>query len=172
MTGRAPSNIAYTVGWDKRKPLFDLISADISLSYVSSPKMLARFLELSRALVDKTDAVVGFMHNLLFPGWELLYDLNLRLPDPGWKIFFGKPYVDLFGVEQLRTVPCHRVEQLPSGHFEVTLTENPLEPIPLEVKQAVRQHLGVDAFMDPGKTSRAYKTGLAPQFDFSQILKS
>lgn len=33
------------------------------------------------------------------------------------------------------------------------------------------QYLGPDAFMELGKSLRRYKTGLAPTFDFSEVLR-
>jgi len=50
------------------------------------------------------------------------------------------------------------------------LTDNLFEPIPPSVRSTVKKHLGEDAFVEEGKSYRAYNKGKVPEFDFSYVL--
>lgn len=170
MEARAPSQASYLVSWSKVEERFNLLAVDVTLDWAS--KHLSEFLAFGHRLAGLTRAVFGTI-SVLMPQTQLLnpFDLRTRLPFPDyWIILFGNDYVQLFGLERLLSSPCHRAEVLPSGHVQITMTPTPTDQGNPGLAKDLREHLGQDAFMDPGKSYLKYKTGTAPTFDFSEIL--
>jgi len=75
------------------------------------------------------------------------------LPDLYWATVFGKPYVDLFGRENLLAAPAPVVRELEGGGMYLQLSESPLD---LEhdfarvdaIRARVKTHLNHNAFYD------------------------
>ncbi|NOT28008.1 MAG: hypothetical protein HOP16_18140 [Acidobacteria bacterium] len=76
--------------------------------------------------------------------------LRRGLPDVPWGIFFGPPYIELFGKEHLLKTPAARVEETANGIY-VQLTTS-VESVTadhesyLAAQRAARMHLGANAF--------------------------
>ena len=73
------------------------------------------------------------------------------VPDLYWLTLFGKPYVELFSRERLLGVPAHKVTELDGGAVAITATPTPFDPSLREAKEAIKVHLGRDAFFYPAK---------------------
>ena len=85
---------------------------------------------------------------------------NLRegLPDVPWAMFFGPPYVELFGPERLLNTPAAYVEKLADGIY-VQLTPSVADVAAkresyLAAQQATREHLDSNAFLSDTSPDR------------------
>jgi hypothetical protein len=79
------------------------------------------------------------------------------LLDVFWLNYFGRPYVDLFGREQLLAAPALWVRDLGEG-VTLAIAESPWEsatPASLRRAQDIKRFLGQDAFLDPKAPGRA-----------------
>lgn len=88
-------------------------------------------------------------------GEFLLYTRVLQhwLPDLYWITVFGKPYVNLFGLDKLLSAPCYQVEQIGEDAVIMQMTANPQDMLEnyseiRRVKQAVKEHLNPRAFFN------------------------
>lgn len=77
--------------------------------------------------------------------------LREGLPDVPWAMFFGPPYVELFGRERLLNTPAAHVEELADGIY-VQLTPSVTDVAVsresyLAAQQAAREHLDSNAFV-------------------------
>lgn len=169
MEGSAPAKASYLVSWDRTpKEIFNLASLSAAASTVATAKGMDAFLNLALALVELLNGVWGEVT------WSVprtsnastLFDLRKRMPPPGWMLIFGEPYIQLFGEDLIRSTPCHKVGRLQSGHYLIQTTARPSELLDANLIKAICSHLGRDAFQEPGESIRAYRTGLAPVFDF------
>ena len=102
--------------------------------------------------------------------------ISSSIPNLYWVNFFGKPYVEMIGVDKVRMSPCHRIEEMSDGGIMLMLTETPEESISKEGRakaKEVKEHLGIQYFFDP-KTER-YPRNLqqrpVPEFDWSRLPK-
>jgi hypothetical protein len=78
-------------------------------------------------------------------------DLSKCLRGIYWANWFGPVYVDFFGRERLETAPCVRRERLCDGGYLILTAATPMEyesSQAREMEQALREHLGADAFFD------------------------
>ena len=163
----------YLVSWGRSEvPRFNSVGGSATLYGDATSGTLRDFIDLATAVAQATDAVFGLIdrefpqtNNLL-----TLIDLKVRLPEPCWMMFFGAPYVELFGKDRLRNAPCHEAVELPSGHFRLMITSSPHEPVAEEARTRIREHFGRMAFTEPGRAIRVQKPGLVPSFDFRNVL--
>lgn len=85
------------------------------------------------------------------------HQLKHWLPDMYWGIVFGKPYVDLFGLECLLSTPAYLVEKLSENAVYIQLSEQ-LQDVfekndQIDVqREIVKKHLGYDAFWSAEKS--------------------
>lgn len=103
-------------------------------------------------------------------------DLTYSLPGIYWINFFGRPYVDMFGLDKLETAPCEEVTRMPDGGFMLKLTATPYESVSKEGllrAQAVEKHLGEEFFFhrSDGKNAAEWRERgrrKVPTFDWSK----
>jgi len=98
--------------------------------------------------------------------------LDIIHPELAHKEYFGRPYIELFGKERLLSTPCFRTEEIREDLISLQLSPDIFTPISAEVREAVKQHLGVNAFVETGTDFREYKDRdtLVPKFDFSNVI--
>lgn len=93
-------------------------------------------------------------------------DRRKHLPGIYWANIFGPAYADFFGEEKLTSAPAYSIER--RGHSWVMLiTASPHEWSTTSSQQradAVRRHLGADAFFDLQEPDRPTR---APRFELS-----
>lgn len=78
-------------------------------------------------------------------------DLSKCLRGIYWANWFGPVYVDFFGRKRLESAPCFRRDHLSDGGYLILTTATPLQHDTSQAKhleQALREHLGPDAFFD------------------------
>lgn len=158
--------------------------ASFELGAVGAGVATERVVPLLQRACSAMDADYGFLHLLHPPAWGqtrpryvsyyndepwLLvppWVLQLYLPGIYWATVLGPAYVDLFGEELLRSAPCHVAEEYEPGRFYLQMTpelgdcrDDYLTVV--EAAEAVMDHLGRDAFVDP---DRYREPGRAPDF--------
>jgi hypothetical protein len=167
---KAGHKVSYMMMWDKgREARFNNFIISVDIKYFKDKHRQKRFLDLSRQIMLILEPVHGRISNRMFPDWYEALNLHVRLPDILWVTLFGKPYIDLFGREKILSTPCYKVEEINHDLIWLQATENLFEPVPNEVKNAIKTHLGADAFVWDGRDYRYYKPELVPKFDFSAL---
>lgn len=104
------------------------------------------------------------------PKWNTPMNLKLRLPDIPAIAVYGKPYIDLFGIDKIESAPVVRLEAIGKSHYLLQSVSSIDEPVPASVRQSIREHLGEQAFMADGRWR--YQDGLAPTFNLTSLLSS
>lgn len=84
-------------------------------------------------------------------------DLRKGLPSLCWAMYFGPPYVSLFGRQTLLTAPVHLAVGLGQGVF-LQLSQLPTDVVTdfwsfSETRRRTMGHLGLDAFSQPGRSA-------------------
>jgi hypothetical protein len=81
-----------------------------------------------------------------------------------WLTLFGAPYVEMFGKETLKTVPCI-VEEFNEDQFLLLTSEEPIAATPelLALQERVRKHLGEDAFFRHEEKAKHLKSYTAEE---------
>jgi hypothetical protein len=97
------------------------------------------------------------------------FDLEKRLPNFYWATVFGKPYVSLFGHDQLRDVPAFVNTELAPDLFYIQLTERLTDitehpDVVEKARQLAKEHLGLEAFVIPPGATKATRL---PTFSFA-----
>ena len=166
---RTPS-LYFLVHWKRHSvPSFAAVSGSIPWSILAEEATrLDQFIQLVKTLAGDINAVYGDVQNMAFPGWDTPLDLRVRLPDVPWLSFYGRPYIQMFGKVRIETAPFYKVQRLQSGHYLLQAGQSLWDPVPEPTKDAIRKHLGEDAFMSGGRWR--YKTGRAPDFDFANVV--
>ncbi len=165
------SKASYMVSWKKtQEPNFHFFSFDCNIDYLKKNGNLSKFLELCSKLCLILNPVQGEIVNCMGKHTFAPLDLRLRHPELQWLNIFGKPYIELFGREKLLNTPCYKAYELSEDIIIIQLTESVFEDIPDEVRLKVKEYLGKDAFVELGKSSHNYKDGIAPNFDFTDVL--
>lgn len=165
------SKASYMISWEKtQEPNFHSFSFDCDIEYLKKKGNLSKFLELSSKLCLVLNPVQGRIVNCMGKHTFAPLDLRLRHPELQWLNIFGKPYIELFGREKLLNTPCYKAYELSEDIIIIQLTESVFEDIPDEVRLKVKEYLGKDAFVELGKSSHNYKDGIAPNFDFTDVL--
>ena len=162
---------SYQMHWQKdQQARFNYLTLAVDIDYLRNQKSFRRFMDLGTRLLLLLEPVQANIWNEMIPGWYSPINMRVRHPELGWINYFGRPYIDLFGRERLLSAPCYRTFEIGEDIIGLQMSEDLFQPIPSEVRYAVKQHLGEDAFVEEGKTYRSYKTGRVPEFDFSKIL--
>ena len=171
MKKKRKPNTCYQMRWKKdQEANFNYLTFSLNLDYLRKPENWERFMNLSNHLLLLLEPVQANIWNLMMPEWSEPIDLQVRHPELGWINYFGKPYIDLFGREKLLSAPCYRTFEIGEDIIGLQMSEDLFQPIPSDVRYAVKKHLGEDAFVEEGKWYRYYKTGRIPAFDFSGVL--
>jgi hypothetical protein len=81
--------------------------------------------------------------------------LRQFLPDLLWLAIFGKPYIDMFGIERLRSTPAHEVRQISDRLILVNVVEEIADTSQgwadfKVARDGCKRHLNSNAFFDPG----------------------
>jgi hypothetical protein len=82
------------------------------------------------------------------------HTLKRGIPDIYWATLFGRRYVDMFGLERLRTAPAARAELFPHGYVLLQTSLRSSDVVAPggsfgTVRERIIEHLGRDAFYDP-----------------------
>lgn len=171
MKKRGTPKTNYLMHWQKdQQARFNYLVLTVDLGYMRHEDNLQRFIDLSNHLLLLLEPVQAGIWNKMLPEWYDPTNLRVRHPELAWINYFGKPYIDLFGREKLLSAPCFRTFEIGEDLIGLQMTEDLFQPIPSDVRYAVKKHLGEDAFVEEGKWYRSYKTGLVPEFDFSNVL--
>lgn len=171
MKKRGKPKTDYLMHWQKdQQATFNSFHLTIDLNYLRNDENLRGFIDLGHRLLVLLEPVQACIWNEMLPEWCGPVKLRVRHPELAWINYFGRPYIDLFGREQLLSAPCFRTFEIGKDIIALQMTEDLFQPIPSDVRSAVKKHLGEDAFVEEGKTSHFYKTGKAPAFDFSNVL--
>jgi hypothetical protein len=97
-------------------------------------------------------------HIMPFTEGLTTFDLERGLPDICWATFFGGPYIELFGADQLLASPVNRQKSIGKGvllQLTGSLADVQRNPtLVREAKERVKQHLGQDAFVFGGRNAR------------------
>ncbi len=97
----------------------------------------------------------------IIEGWSNVtpytHQLKHWLPDMYWGVVFGKPYVDLFGLECLLSTPAYLVEKLSDHAVYIQLSEHLQDVFEKNdqidgQRELVKHHLGYDAFWSAEKS--------------------
>lgn len=168
---RGKHGVAYQMHWEKDQQVrFNYFIFSVDSVYARNKIVFQNFMTLCERLLPLFEPVQAQIYNKELPDWYNPKNLRVRHPELHWTNFFGKPYIELFGRETLLSAPCYRAYEISDDLIALQMSEDPFEPIPSSTRAAVKKHLGEDAFVEEGKSYRAYKTGRVPSFDFSNIL--
>ncbi|WP_079506434.1 hypothetical protein [Mesobacillus jeotgali] len=171
MEKKGGHKVSYQIRWEKdNQARFNFFNLSVETVYLKNEKNYEKFLNLCNDLILLLEPVHGEIVNLSFKGWDAPKNLTVRHPELNWMVFFGRPYIDLFGKESLITAPCCSVHTLNENIIGMQLTENLFNPIPSSVRSSVKKYLGEEAFVEEGKSYRRYSSGKVPDFDFSNVL--
>ena len=171
MKKRGKPKTDYLMHWQKdQQATFNYFILTVDLDYLRDEENLRRFIELGHRLLALFEPVQADIWNCMLPGWSEPINFQVRHPELAWINYFGRPYIDLFGREKLLSAPCFRTFEIGKDIIALQMTEDLFQPIPSDVRSAVKKHLGEDAFVEEGKSSHFYKTGRVPAFDFSNVL--
>jgi hypothetical protein len=124
---------------------------------------------LCKELTILIKPVYGEIVNESFPEYNMPINLTRKLPEIGWMIIFGEPYIKMFTEDKLLKTPCYIIESI-EKMIMLQVTENVFESIPSKNRDVIKQYLGVDSFVESGKNINANKIGIVPDFDFSNVL--
>ncbi|WP_156882669.1 hypothetical protein [Pseudomonas sp. CF161] len=160
----AGSHLGYQVQWNhSTPPSFPFVSGFLMRkAFSKKPAMLDDFLALIKQLAACSNTLYGDIRSMEFAGWDTPFNLHLRLPEIPNISLYGKPYIELFGRQAIERAPFQRVEQLGDDLYWLEATAQITDPVPDEVRLAIRRHFGEDAFM-AGKKWR-YSEGRHPEF--------
>jgi hypothetical protein len=134
--------------------LTQLLRADYGLVHAVTER------EISAAHSSGRSDVVVVQHNPFYAELSTAFTKELAhgLPTMYWRNYFGKPYVDMFGLHRLRALPVHSVVER-GGAVIIQLTESPPSEDSWPEFEAARDRaidsLGSEAFWPQGKRSPA-----------------
>jgi hypothetical protein len=171
--GRSDPSFQFFALWsDPLANGLDLIHAEFGMKSIREANAIPVVRQVFRSLCERTSPAYGYA--CLWSEYEKknmyrVYNERLRawanryyggpprsLVDLLWLNFFGRPYVEFFGNERLRAAPVSIVEEIGEGVL-LGLCEEPSDALTdgvLGVAAAVREHLGVDAFVDRANPTR------------------
>jgi hypothetical protein len=140
---------------------------------------------LYRELIRHSPTDIGHIHILAEPELnhykryynEMVWALNIGfatielkkyIPNLAWGMFFGKPYVEMIGLEKLLIAPAFLVEQWNDGVY-IQVTENIEDTFRNyeefnKKRMQIKEYLGREYFFSPDLGKDDYRV---PHFDFS-----
>ena len=163
--------VSYFMRWEKdNRARFNHFHLFVDTDYLHTENGFKKFMNLCNELILLLEPVYGEIIDMSIPGWDNPMNLRVRLPEINWMMLLGKPYIDLFGRDKILNTPCYKVEPISDNLIALQLTESIFEPITSSVRDKIKKYLGENAFVEDGKCSHAYKSGMVPKFDFSEVL--
>jgi hypothetical protein len=101
------------------------------------------------------------------------WDLRLSLPGIPWAACYGRAYVELFGKDNLLSLPIKETKEIGDSMVFCKLTERLLDIVEDtslidECREAVYEYLGRDAFLDPDERERQ---GRVPEFKKPLVMR-
>lgn len=145
------------------------LDMNIENQLFEEPKGVQSFLQFANALYDSVRPAYGYAahrKDYLAKNMQITYpshgnvsrvetwvgrDLSKCMRGIYWANWFGPIYVDFFGRKRMESAPCFWKENLPDGGYLILTSATPFEydnPDVKAMEQALREHLGVDAFYD------------------------
>ena len=96
--------------------------------------------------------------------------LSMSLPGVPWLACYGRPYIEMFGVDRLVTCPAFRIDRISESSVIVQSSETLVNAQSSNaefqrIQSDIIDHLGRDAFFDPSNPNQTQRT---PVFCFSQ----
>jgi hypothetical protein len=96
------------------------------------------------------------------------WQLRFFLPGVFWTTVLGPSYVELFGADAIASAPAEAVERVDGDRFALRLSPDLLDPLAdhdalVAGREAVVDHLGRDAFWQPGYRNPIMRRGQAPR---------
>ena len=162
--------VNYLIIWRKsNRAVFNFLTLSVDKEYFKAQEEFSNFICLCKELTTLIEPVYGEIVNESFLEHNMPINLKCRLPEIGWMVIFGEPYIKMFAKEKLLKTPCCKVESV-GNSITLQISKNIFDPIPSTDRDLIKQYLGADAFVESGKPVRAYKTGMTPDFDFSEVL--
>lgn len=167
---------SYLVHWSKLPHEgFAVSTYHIEEQYIRDPLHLSEWLEYARGLLELHNAwyaafaLSAEIHEKNFLHWYAQHpyalnpeqgvetargvgvELHKGIPGVYWGNYFGPFYVDWFGREKFERLPCVEKHWLDKGGIFFVTAPTPFDwdtPDTRQLQEAVKQHLGVDAFFD------------------------
>jgi hypothetical protein len=167
---------SYRVAWEHLPHVAFMRNwCDVEQDYVRQPERLSEWIEFSFGLLELQQAwyarfalgVEQYAKNVM--SWWTQYprardpekgveneggvgvELEKGIPGVYWGNYFGPFYVEWFGREKFKTLPCVEKRWLDTGGVFFTTASTPFDwdaPEARQLQQAVKEHLGADAFFD------------------------
>ncbi|MFD1886473.1 hypothetical protein [Paenibacillus wenxiniae] len=170
--GKRKCKIDYFASWIKNQQVnFNLLSITLHIDEIIEQELFDEFMLVCTNFMNAVDPVygeIGIEHSNNHKNNPI--NLRVRYPELNWISIFGKPYIELFGRDQLLSAPCYKVHEFGENIIGLQLTESICDDLSFEVRSAVKKHLGEEAFVEEGKGIRRHQVGLVPAFDFSEVL--
>jgi hypothetical protein len=165
------SDVFYHIEWSKSlsKKRFNYFSFSIPINIIERKNNYIDFVNMCMEFASLLNPVYGRITNCSFSDWSSPVNLEIRLPEILWMNFYGKPYIDMFGLEKLLSTPCFKSEKVSENVIALQATESLFQEIPVNVRDDIKRYLGEDAFVWGTKSIWAYKDGKVPDFDFSGV---
>lgn len=166
----------YRVAWERLPHVaFTLNWYHIEQDYVKQPELLSEWIEFTFGLIELQQAwyarfALGVEEDAknLMSWWTqhprardpekgveneggVGIKLEKGIPGVYWGNYFGPFYVQWFGREKFETVLCAEKRWLDTGGIFFTTASTPFDwdtPEARQLQQAVKKHLGADAFLD------------------------
>jgi len=167
---------SYTVAWSKLPhEAFSLSWYIVEEDFIREQSHLAEWLEFAFGLLQLHEAwyarfaldIESLQKNFITwhtqhprakdpqKGVERASGVGVKLehgiPGVYWGNYFGPFYVDWFGRKKFETLPCVEKRWLDTGGIFFTTAPTPFDwdtPAARQLQQAVKEHLGADAFFD------------------------
>ncbi|HLB68246.1 MAG TPA: hypothetical protein VJN63_07265 [Thermoplasmata archaeon] len=110
----------------------DIVGFSVWRELAKTPPGRTRFLRASKAVFEACGAFFGDIGTpqlvLIGPperGGQVVFgDHERGMPPPGWGMLLGREYVELLGIDRVRTAPCEVVEEFGDGHYLLLLDED------------------------------------------------
>jgi len=164
--GQSKRAVSYMLLWLKEnRAHFNGISFILDSEILKEKNMQYEFLNLYGRIISIAEPIYGSISNSEFG--VTMSNIKTRLPDKQWMYVLGDPYIKLLGKEKILSSPSHKIHVFTNNVLGMQVTENLYEPIPEESMRKLREHFGRDVFAEG---NRRYKTGSAPDFDFSAVM--
>lgn len=168
--GKRKCNIDYFASWKKNQQVnFNLLSIILHVEERIEKELFDEFMLVCTNFMNAVEPVYGEI-GIINSNENKPINLRVRYPELNWISIFGKPYIELFRRDQLLSAPCYKMHEFGENIIGLQLTESIFDDLSLEVRSAVKKHLGEEAFVEEGKGIRRHQVGLVPEFDFSEVL--
>jgi hypothetical protein len=145
--GKKPNFYRGNITWDHNG--YNDIALYISMKYLKASVGYKKFLELIKKLFIWCNGFYGYSYHPSQSRIHYTPKISYETCIGGitWLTFFGLPYVEMFGRETIKTVPC-LVEEIGADQFMLLTSEEPREETAelLAIQECVEKHLGKEVF--------------------------